>query len=491
MRPHVLKLAAAVLLLSAGLAACSDGAADDAAATGEPATGTGTNGASGSEAGSRGAGASGATSGGAAGPAAGSGVAMAGRPGSSGAGANGADAGTSGQTRPFLLASAGTQLLIDGPSIGLQLTEADLAEDVDLVAVHQEFYGVPWQSFVDGSAPPAEWSARMQALADHAHAVSDGVFLSISMLNGARETLAERTVIEDGQPKGEDNWAVRCYDFATAADGAQMRAAYLRYVEHMVELFAPTYLNFAVEVNLFFEKCPDAVPGLIEIANAAYAAAKAKQPGLIAFPSIQIDHLYGVADDSCPAGMDEDVCFERNYAQLEGLERDRFAISSYPFLQGQSLADVPDDWFERAAARGGERALIAETGWLSTDLIAQNGDQCTTVISANEAAAAAYLERVLADADRIPLELVTWWSNRDLLPAGLMTNCPCDYEPTWCQVVDVFRGAAGGPLTPGADYIGEILLKAFGTMGIRDYDGKPKPALSALWNEARVVPAAR
>ena len=392
--------------------------------------------------------------------------------------------------RSFLLASAGTQLLVDGPSLGLQLTEADLAEDVDVVAVHQEFYGVPWQAFTDDNPPPAEWGARMQALAEHAHAVGDRVFLSINMLNGARESLAERTTIEDGQVKSQDGWSTRCYDFASAPDGTQMREAYLRYVEHMVELFAPTYLNFAVEVNLFLEKCPTAAAGLIETANAAYAAAKAKQPDLIAFPSIQIDHLYGQAEDSCPAGMDKDVCFDRNYAQIEGLERDRFAMSSYPFLQGRKVEDVRSDWFERAAARGGERALIAETGWLSTDLIAQRGDQCSTVITASETDAAAYLTRVLADAERVPLELVTWWSNRDLLPAGLMTNCPCDYDPTWCQVVDVFRGAAGGSLVPGADYIGEILLKAFGTMGIRDYAGQPKPALAEPWNAARALPIA-
>jgi len=398
------------------------------------------------------------------------------------------DAGVHTRGRSFRLASAGTQLLIDGPSIGLQLTEANLAQDVDLVAVHQEFYGVPWQAFLDQSEPPAEWSAKMRALAEHAHGISDQLFLSISMLNGARESLAERTQIENGQPKGEDNWSARCYDFASATDGAEMRAAYLRYVAYMVELFRPTYLNYAIELNLFLEKCPTAAAGVIEVANAAYAAAKAKQPELIAFPSIQIDHLYGYADDSCPSGMDKDACYERNYQQIADLKRDRFAMSSYPYLQGRKLADVGPDWFERAAARGGERALIAETGWLSTDLIAQNGLDCNTVIQASEHDAATYLQRVVSDARRIPLELVTWWSNRDVLPAGLMTNCPCDYDPTWCQVVDVFRSAAGGPLVPGADYLGEILLKAFGTMGIRDYDGKLKPELGKIWNDARAQP---
>jgi hypothetical protein len=253
----------------------------------------------------------------------------------------------------------------------------------------------------------------------------------------------------------------------------------------MIDMFAPTYLNLAIEVNLFLEKCPDAAAGVVDVANAAYAEAKKKNPALIAFPSFQVDHLYGYAKDSCPDGMDKDACFDTNYAQITGFTRDRFAMSSYPFLQGQSLKDLRADWFERAAARGGERGLIAETGWLSTDLVAQNGTDCTTVITSDEQTAADYLSRVLSDADRIPLELVTWWSNRDLLPAGLMTNCPCDYDATWCSVVDQFRSAAGGPLVPGSDYLGEILLKAFGTMGIRDYDGKLKPKLAQVWDAAR------
>lgn len=394
--------------------------------------------------------------------------------------------GAAGATRPFLLTSAGAQLLTTGPDPGLQLTEANLADDVDLVAVHLEYYGVPWEAFTNGTAPPAEWTAKMRALADHAHSVSSQLFLSISMLNGTRQTLAARTVIENGRVKSEDNWAPRCYDFARASDGAARRQAYVRYVEHMVDLFEPSHLNLAIEVNLFFEQCPDAVAGVVEVSNAAYAASKAKDPALIAFPSFQIDHLYGHSEDSCPPGDDKGACFDRNYQQIANLERDRFAMSSYPYLNDLGVEDLPRDWFARGPARGGERGLIAETGWLSTDLVARNGATCTTVIRSDEEAAAAYLSRVLADAEALPLELVTWWADRDLLPSELMTRCPCDYEPTWCQVVDIFRSAGGGPLMPAGQFVGEVLMKAFGTMGLRDYDGASKSALAPLWNAARV-----
>ena len=64
-------------------------------------------------------------------------------------------AGDGGNARPFRLASTGMQLLVSGASIGLQLTPANLGDDVDVASVHQEFYGVPWDAFaVMPSAEP-------------------------------------------------------------------------------------------------------------------------------------------------------------------------------------------------------------------------------------------------------------------------------------------------------------------------------------------------
>ena len=64
-----------------------------------------------------------------------------------------------------------------------------------------------------------------------------------------------------------------------------------------------------------------------------------------------------------------------------------------------------------------------------------------------------------------------------------MTDCPCHLDQTWCSVVDAFRGQ---PTTSGLDtgFLGEVLMKAFGTMGIRLYDGTPKPELYSLWSSA-------
>jgi len=326
-----------------------------------------------------------------------------------------------------LLASSGAQLLVQGSRLGLQLTAADLRSDADVFAVHQEFYGIPWAAFEAQAAPPREWAELMAELAANAEQAARPVFLSINMLNGARERLAATTRIEDGQVKTSDDTTAACYDFATAVDRVKKRDAYLRYVDFMLDTFEPKYLNIAIEVNLFFEKCPAARAGLIEVINAAYARAKRDRSGLIVFPSFQIDHLYGYSKDSCPDQNARDTCFAAHYAELAGISRDRFAMSTYPFLNGIGHPEaVPRDWFERAAARGNERPLIAETGWPSTPLSARmSNGACFKVFDFAEKDSAAYLVRVLADAKRIDVELVTWWSDRDLVTSQLMTDCPC------------------------------------------------------------------
>jgi len=225
--------------------------------------------------------------------------------------------------------------------------------------------------------------------------------------------------------------------------------------------------------------------------NAGYDAAKARRPATPVFPSIQIDALYGVAPGSCPPGTDAGTCYETGYAHLAGVKRDRFAVSSYPYLGAVPSLDVlPADWFTRAARRGGEKALIAEAGWLSTALVAQaSTGACFTALTSDEGLAAAYLDRLLTDAQASGMDLVTWISDRDLLIEPLMTDCGCHQSADWCTVRDLFRGP---PPTGAVDtqLEGELRMKAFGAMGLRTYEGVQKPAVYRRWEDARKVPVA-
>jgi hypothetical protein len=394
-----------------------------------------------------------------------------------------------GAIRSFRLAASGSQLVVTGPSTGLLLTQADLATDVDVVAIHQEFYGVPWEAFAAGGQPPPGWAGTMSGLASAARSAGKQVFLSVSPLDGNRSSLAPRVRVIGGTEVVESDWAPRCWDFRTAADGPTWRDAYVRYVEWMVDLFQPEFLNVGIELNLWDVACPSAWEGMVDVVNAAYDAARSRRPGVPVFPSIQIDALYGLAPGSCPPGTDAGVCYETGYAHLARVKRDRFAVSSYPYLGSvPSLDALPADWFTRAARRGGERALIAEAGWLSTPLVAQaSTGQCFTALTSDEKLAAAYLDRLLSDAQAAGMDLVTWIADRDLLIAPLMTDCGCHQSAEWCAVRDLFRG----PPPAGSEDTqlqGELRMKAFGAMGLRTYEGVKKPAVFRRWEESRSVP---
>jgi hypothetical protein len=224
----------------------------------------------------------------------------------------------------------------------------------------------------------------------------------------------------------------------------------------------------------------------VAVANAAYDRVKAVKPDAVVFPSIQIDLLYGYGEDCSPRG--DPACFEVNYARLANLKRDRFAISTYPHLLAE-LGDptaLPADWFTRAASRNNEPMVIAETGWNSTPVRALHISDCITFPDSSEADQLAYFNRLIQEATTNGMDLVTWWSNRDVLPAEIMTDCPCTFDLDWCAVLELFRAAGGSD--PTLQYIQEVFFKAFGTMGLRNYDGTPKPGFFSRWSEVRALP---
>jgi hypothetical protein len=328
----------------------------------------------------------------------------------------------------------------------------------------------------------------MEELASRAKAMNKPVFLSLTPLGGDRRHLAAKVVANGSGFSTDDNWSADCFDFATDAQGPQLAAAYGRYVDFMIETFEPKWLNTVIEMNLFMNCGDVAWRSLVNVHNDIYDAVKSAHPNLIVFPSIQIDHLYGVSDDGCEPGKTQQQCFDEHYTLLNGLERDRFAVSTYPFMKHFTPAAVPADWFTRGSARGGEQMLIAETGWLAHDLIARLGDQCVTALEQDATEQADYFDRVLADAKAANAELITWWSNRDVVVEDFMGDCPCDFDATWCSFADAFRQSQGPDQM--AQFFGEALLKIFGTMGIRTYEGVPRQPLFDRWQAARVDPVA-
>jgi hypothetical protein len=465
-----------------GTAAGGAGGADapgTGGAAGDGAGGAGTTGAGGAAGGGGGAAAAGGAGATGAGGAAGGGGA-----GGAGGAAGGGGAGGAVPQRTYRLASSGAQL---DPARGPQLGDADLATDVDVINVHQDFFGVPWEAFAADTGPPAAWDALMADIARRARATGKEVFLALAPLAGNRADLAANVTADGATFRLDGAWKPPCYDLASAPDGPALRAAYARYVDYMVRLFEPRWTNVAVEVSLFHLTCPRVWTGMAALERDAYAAAKAAAPGTPAFPSIQLDVLYGRV--GCPAPMTADQCFEIRYAALADLQRDRFAVSTFPynFAGFDRPEDVPADWLTRAAARGGERVFVAETGWLGTDLVVTDqNSQCLTAIVSPAAEQAAWFDRLVTDSIAARIEVLNWISNRDFLPGQVLSECPCTFSTAWCDVVASVRA----PGTPIAKRDAEVGFKVFGTMGIRGHDGTPRDPIFGRWQAARALPLA-
>ena len=89
-------------------------------------------------------------------------------------------------------------------------------------------------------------------------------------------------------------------------------------------------------------------------------------------------------------------------------------------------------------------------------------------------------------------ELLTWWSDADWLPASVQTECykdVCSFPhgtAPYCQILTEFRELYKARAGEPAEWQGEMALKTFGTMGLREFDLTPRAELFEVWRQMYV-----
>ncbi len=394
--------------------------------------------------------------------------------------------------RPFLL-SAGAIQNWPGEEPFSQLTHppdytfADLARDVDVAALFVEHYGLPWDEFAASADPPADhnWTAIMTRLAEHARAT--GKPLSLQMVLSRDKAAGKAVSKPDGRIEVLSDWSGACYSFKDHPDSAR---AYVNYVAWMVRTFQPKYVNVAVEIDKAYRACGagPAWDGIVDVERRAYDAARAAKADVVAYFSVNAEDLY----NESLTGFDRTL-----YDALSNLKRDRFGLSTYP--SGTKLAngsratpaDIPDDYFTRARTINPQEAriLIAETGWNSRDLKVGPPAACVTIAGSSDAMQDNYLQTLLRLAGARDIELVTWWSQRDILPAEVMDTCYPDAPPPgftgcggdlWCLGINIYRRIAPSNLA-----FGDVVFKGFGSMGLYQSGRRPQAGAAALARRPR------
>jgi hypothetical protein len=122
-----------------------------------------------------------------------------------------------------LLGTTGVQADLDA-AIFYQASPGDVAQDSDVYVVHEDFYGIPWGSFLAGEEPSDPWVVAIDVIADDARASGRPVYLALALVGGpGRAYLGNQTVVDDDVLLSPQSaWSAECYDFSSASDAAEI-----------------------------------------------------------------------------------------------------------------------------------------------------------------------------------------------------------------------------------------------------------------------------
>jgi hypothetical protein len=373
----------------------------------------------------------------------------------------------------------------------------DLAAEVDVITIMPEYLGLPFDQFYASVEPnPGHpWTIAMRDLAARSTAAGKPIMLELVL---TRDAVVGAAFNHEGSLIVVKNWAPRCMPFDNSL-GELISTAYKNYAVWMTNLFRPTHLVVFVEMNLYYVHCGGAAPSctvLIPTERDAYDRVKSVRPETAVFPSFKLEDLYGQTVD----GFDE-----LQYAAMAGTKRDRFGIAAYPYgMRKQDGTfvnpfDLPLDYLQRVHQRhpNERRIVVTETGWISNGPSFGTTSGCYGPFPFSALPfAQIYLEILLYNAYAGNFDLISWWSNRDLLPTDVMTSCyPATAAPTfpacgddpWCRAVLSVRTAG----LSGDSNFDELAFKAFGSMGLRSYDGTAKGPLKDRWTHFFSLPVIR
>jgi hypothetical protein len=220
----------------------------------------------------------------------------------------------------------------------------------------------------------------------------------------------------------------------------------------MAREFHPRYLGLASEINTYADAHPDDFVNFVSLYREIYAAIKAESPTTQVFVTFQWDDL----NNAIPFDPTGGERYQTKWEQIEVFEPylDMWAISSYPFVAFDSSADIPPDYYTPLLTRTDKPLAVAEGGVNSRPIGQFKGNPQDQVDYLN--AIHTQLGERLAFWIYLILNDINGEAYRDFLAKnGMQSN---------------------------ADTI-----LWFAAVGLRELDGRPKPALQ-VWDAFRGAP---
>lgn len=305
----------------------------------------------------------------------------------------------------------------------------DLGQYADFVLFQ---HNIPWADFVDSAE--GESQTRTDIANQERLARQNGLdsIYVVDALNGLNRREFK------GLPEG---WEA---SFANL----QVRAAFTNYTLWVVRTFHPRYLGLASEINTYMDAHPDDAANFISLYHEVYALVKAEAPETQIFVTFQWDDLNNMWPQPEEGHRTR---LAPNWEQVEAFEPnlDVWAISSYPYFVFPSGVDIPADYYSRLLDRTDKPVAVAEGGWTTRGV----GE-----IRATPEDQVAYLNAIH---NQLGARLAFW---------------------TYLLLNDIDMNSYGR--APGVSNTDIATLGLFASLGLREMDGTPKPALE-VWMSFR------
>ena len=305
-----------------------------------------------------------------------------------------------------------------------------LGEHADFILIQPN---VPWEDFLDGIEGESKSREDIRNQVVLAEMNGLGWAFVIDPLNG----LNRREFF--GLP---DGWEA-------SFSNPDIRRAYTNFTLWCLLEFDPYYLGLASEINTYMDAYPEEAGHYLSLYREVYAQIKANDPETQVFVTFQWDDLNNMFAQAAEGRRQ----YETNWEQVELFEPelDIWAMSSYPYFVFNG-EPIPDDYYTALLTQTNKPLAISEGGFSSRSF--------GPIVSSPQAQVA-YLNAI----DGQIGERLAFWVYL------ILTDLNMD------SIEDAMR--SNGMSEQDID-----TLSMFATIGLRESDGSPKPALE-LWDRLR------